>query len=154
FWASVTSLLGSFSRTSFWSPTTKARGLLTPHLLTRRTSYRPSGVLAAMVTLNLVTAGLGGVALGFLASGGGAGGTMGSALLPGWLKIMSWGSSRSVPAKPPWTVEPTLPPGGVTTVRRGRGSRLGSSGCWAGAGPPASSRARAAQQKAQTAANG
>src|SRR5438067_8260599 len=86
-----TSLLGSVSSTSATSPTTKARGLLMPHLLTRRTSWMPKGVSAATVILNFVLAcgpclggGLFAAAGGFLGSGGGgAGGAIGSALIPG-----------------------------------------------------------------------
>src|SRR5438105_3589455 len=90
-WAWGTSSFGSFSATSARSPTTNARALLTPHLLTRRTSWMPAGVVGGMVTLNLVTGGLGaGGAGGFLGSAGGAGGTTGSAVMPGWLKRRAW----------------------------------------------------------------
>src|SRR6266508_6590629 len=128
-WASATSLLGSFSSTSGRSPTTNARGLLTPHLLTTRTSCRPSGVSAAMVTLNLLLTGwLGWSGGGGGALGSGAGGGTNSPLRPAWLKSSCWASSRSGPVTVISTTLPALPPGGVTVVRRGAGSPLLSGG--------------------------
>src|SRR5579885_1177281 len=120
-WAWSTSLFGSFSATSFWSPTTQARALLTHHLLTSRASYVPGGPAGATVTLNLVIGGRGGLGPFFLGSGGGVGGMIGSPLMPGWLKRRLSGSSTSVPAKTTSTVVPALAPAGVRTVSRGCG---------------------------------
>src|SRR5262245_3568266 len=127
-WAVVSLVLGSFSATSFRSPTTKARGLLTPHLLTRRTSSMPRGALAGTVTLYLTEPmepaampGRGRTG-GFLGSGlGGGGAATSSALTAGLLKTSFSGSSRFRPVQVTSTVEPALAPQGETTSRLGAG---------------------------------
>src|SRR5437764_6456723 len=85
--ASGTSLFGSFSLTSGNSPTANPRGLLTPHLLTTRTSYVPGGTSLATVTVNRCGP-LGGWAGAFGASffagsGGATRGATYSPLMPG-----------------------------------------------------------------------
>src|SRR5215813_5417593 len=86
-WAVSTSLFLPDFWTSFNSPTTKTRGLLMPHLLMRRTSWKPAGTSGAMVTVNWVPGGGGGGGgggfLGWALGGGGGGGMMGVALRPG-----------------------------------------------------------------------
>src|SRR5579871_166789 len=135
-WAWGTSLLGSFSITSAQSPTTKARGLLMPHLLTRRTSWMPMGVSGAMVILNFGFGGGAGLGAGFLGSGGGGGGgATGSALIPGWLKSKPCGSSISVPVTLASNVLPTCPPLGRTTYNRGVGKPGPSGFCALASGP-------------------
>ena len=139
FIASGTSLFGSFSRISGRSPTTNARGLLTPHLLTARMSYWPGGTVAATVTLNFTEVGVpvffffggGGVfgALGSTFGSLGSGGMIRVALRPGCVNRSDSVSSRSVPVSvTSATVVPDLPPAGERISRRGNG-RPGF--CWA-----------------------
>src|SRR5437899_11598084 len=89
-WACSRSLLGSFSTTSGRSPTTKLRELLTPQRLTRRTSWQPTGTLAATVTLNWVTETGRRGRSGLLGSGGGGGvvglPSFGLSVIPGLAK--------------------------------------------------------------------
>src|SRR5438874_1701406 len=99
-----------------------------------------------MVTLNLVGEGwalgvpflpppaLLSSSLSFLCSSLGGSGTMGVALMPGWLNSRASGASRSVPVEVSSTVEPMLPPAGETVLSRGLGSWLPSCG-WAWAWP-------------------
>src|SRR5688572_18142669 len=134
FIASGASLFGSFSMTSARSPTTNTRGLLTPNLLTARTSYGPGGTSGATVILNLLAAGTpflgGGGGSFFFGSGfGSGGGGTTAAVIPGWLKRSLSVSSRSVPMTvSSATPTPALAPGGLTVSRRGSGS---PGCCWA-----------------------